>query len=57
MIKKLLLNQQLLVGECNFSPMLPFRTACADGSRVFWNIHDAIVIKAISLVLTKYLKT
>ncbi|MDD3265578.1 MAG: reverse transcriptase domain-containing protein [Burkholderiales bacterium] len=36
--------------------MLRYRTNCDDGSRAVWNAEDVIVIKAISLVLTEYLK-
>ncbi|MDD3266632.1 MAG: hypothetical protein PHC75_05560 [Burkholderiales bacterium] len=53
---KPLIRKHLLDGSYRFSPMLRYRTNCDDGSRAVWDAEDARVIKAISLVLTEYLK-
>ena len=51
----LLLQAQLLAGTYRFSPMEGYVTG-AEGSHHFWSATDAVVIKAISLVLTEYLQ-
>ena len=50
-----LLQAQLLAGTYRFSPMEGYVTG-AEGSHHFWSATDAVVIKAISLVLTEYLQ-
>lgn len=50
-----LVQAQLLTGTYRFSPMEGYVTG-AGGSHHFWNATDAVVIKAISLVLTEYLQ-
>lgn len=48
---ELVADPELLDGSFSFQPMVRYRTKDDDRSRAVWSAIDAIVIKAIAMVL------